>query len=62
MTISIHSPHQLIGAVPALLGFQPEESIVIDYLGHATPTKTLNVYAHVMTRDNGAVTSVFDGP
>jgi len=29
MSISIHSPHQLIGAVPALLGFQPEESIVI---------------------------------
>jgi len=29
MSVSIHSPHQLIGAVAALLGFQPEESIVI---------------------------------
>ncbi|CAB4925431.1 unannotated protein [freshwater metagenome] len=29
MSISIHSPHQPIEAVPALLGFQPEEPIVI---------------------------------
>jgi hypothetical protein len=28
MRLSIHSPDELVAAIPHLLGFQPEESIV----------------------------------
>lgn len=43
MTLSIHSPDELIAVIPHMLGFQPEESIVFVPMGSELPVARVDI-------------------
>ena len=43
MTLSIHSPDELIAVIPHMLGFQPEESIVFLPMGSDLPVARVDI-------------------
>ncbi len=51
MTLSIHSPYELIAALPHLLGFTPEESIVFIPLGPDLPLARIDLPTTAAARD-----------
>lgn len=51
MTLSVHSPDELIAAIPHLLGFKPEESIVFLPMGAELPTARVDLPTTARDRD-----------
>ena len=72
MSISVHSPDELIAAIPHMLGFKPQESIVlipirsdlptarIDLRG--TPRRRVTVRIRIRTREGAVIDATSVAP
>src|SRR5690348_16768367 len=61
MTLSIHSPDELVAAIPHLLGFRPEESIVFLPLRSDLPVARVDIPTTAREREGvwGAISAAF---
>ncbi|MFT4288778.1 DUF4192 domain-containing protein [Nocardioides sp.] len=61
MALSIHSPDELVAAIPHLLGFQPEESIVFLPLRSDLPVARVDIPTTARDREGvwGSISDVF---